>query len=125
MLPRILIADDSPQIRTIVRKCLEAMPGWKVCAEAVNGQEAIEKAKQVHPNFIVLDLSMPVMNGLQAAKILNDLMPAVPKIMFTSFITEQLEQQAYAAGVSKVVSKDTSIATLVDAVQSFSAADAA
>ena|ERR1700691_2064570 len=125
MLPRILIVDDSSLIRNLLRKSLESVPGWKVCAEAVNGQEAIEVAQRIHPDLIVLDLSMPVMNGLQAAKVLNQLMPAVPKIMFTSFITQHLEQEAYASGVVQVISKDDSINSLISAVQSFALKDAA
>jgi CheY-like chemotaxis protein len=125
MLPRILIADDSSLIRNLLRKSLESVPGWKVCAEAVNGVEAIELAQRIHPDLIVLDLSMPVMNGLQAAKELSKLMPAVPKIMFTSFITQHLEQEAYASGVVRVISKDDPINTLISAVKSFAARDVA
>jgi DNA-binding NarL/FixJ family response regulator len=125
MLPRILIVDDSSLVRNLLRKSLESVPGWTVCAEAVNGEEAIELAQRLHPNLIVLDLSMPVMNGLQAAKALNKLMPAVPKIMFTSFITQHLEQEAYASGVIQVISKDDSINSLISAVQSFALKDVA
>jgi DNA-binding NarL/FixJ family response regulator len=125
MVPRILIVDDSSLIRDLLRKSLESVPGWQVCAEAVNGEEAIELAQRMHPNFIVLDLSMPVMNGLQAAKALNELMPAVPKIMFTSFITQHLEQEAYACGVVRVISKDDSVNSLISAVQLLALKDVA
>ena len=118
MMPRILIVDDSLLIRNIVRDCFEAVPGWQVCGEAGNGKEGIEKAQEVHPSLIVLDLSMPVMNGLDAAKALHRLMPAVPVIMFTSFITHHLEKEALAAGVSRVMNKEEPLTNLVTAAQS-------
>ncbi|HTW59031.1 MAG TPA: response regulator transcription factor [Terriglobales bacterium] len=125
MPPRVLIVDDSPLVRSLLRKCLESEPGWQVCGEAVNGREAIERAQAVHPNFIVLDLSMPVMNGLEAARILSRLMPAVPMIIFTSFITLGLKQQALAAGVCRVIAKDGPLSDLILAVRSLMAADTA
>jgi DNA-binding NarL/FixJ family response regulator len=121
---RILIVDDSAMVRSLLRNCLESVPGCKVCGEAVNGKEAVEKAQQMRPNFIVIDLSMPVMNGLQAAKVLSKLMPAVPMVMYTSFITHNLEQEALAAGVCQVIAKE-SMATLIGAVRSFAAKEAA
>lgn len=75
-------------------------------------------AQQVHPNLIVLDLSMPVMNGLDAAKALTKLMPLVPLVMFTSFKTSNLEHDALAAGVRKVIVKSGPLADLVVCVRS-------
>jgi DNA-binding NarL/FixJ family response regulator len=116
MPTRILIVDDSQVVRTLLRRCLETVPGWQVCGEACNGREGIEKAQQIKPNFIVLDLSMPVMNGLEAARVLNKIMPAVPMVLFTSFITHHLEEEALAAGVRRVIAKDKSLADLISAV---------
>ena len=65
-----------------------------VCGEAENGKEAIEKAQQLRPELIVLDLSMPVMNGLEAARILRRLMPSVPLIMYSAFGDKLIERQA-------------------------------
>ncbi len=118
MPPRILIVDDSSLVRNLLRTCFEAQPGWQVSGEAGNGQEGISKAQQVHPNLIVLDLSMPVMNGIDAAKTLTRLMPSVPLIMFTSFMTTNLEQEARAAGIRKVVVKSGPLAELVGCVRS-------
>jgi DNA-binding NarL/FixJ family response regulator len=67
MPARILIADDDPSIRSLLRRLLEKEPNWQVCAEASNGVEAIEKVKRIDPDLVVMDLSMPVMTGLQAA----------------------------------------------------------
>jgi DNA-binding NarL/FixJ family response regulator len=118
MQPRILIVDDSSLVRNLLRTCFEAQSGWEVSGEACNGQEAIAMAQQVHPNLIVLDLSMPVMNGLDAAKALTKLMPLVPLVMFTSFKTSNLEHDALAAGVRKVIVKSGPLADLVVCVRS-------
>jgi two-component system, NarL family, vancomycin resistance associated response regulator VraR len=78
---------------------------FEVCGEAENGKEAIAKARELHPDLIVLDLSMPVMNGLDAARELKRLMPDVPIIMFTSYCDSSTEQQIRLVGISEVVSK--------------------
>lgn len=124
MVLRILIVDDSPLIRTLTRNCLQSIAGWSVCGEAGNGKEAIEKAERMHPDLIVLDLSMPVMNGMQAAQALHKIMPSVPLIMFTSFITQNLEQEALAAGIGRVVGKE-STDNLIGAVRSLAVKQAA
>jgi DNA-binding NarL/FixJ family response regulator len=118
MPPRILIVDDSPLIRRLVRTCIETQVGWRVCAEAENGREAIQLAQQCHPNLIVMDLSMPVMNGLEAAKVLRKLMPSVPLIMFTFFSTCNLERQALEAGYRKVILKTERLEELVSSIRS-------
>jgi len=126
MPPRILIVDDSALIRGILRQIFELEPGWQVSGEAGNGKEGIERAQQVHPNFIILDISMPVMNGLEAAKALTQLMPSVPLIMFTSFMTARLESECQAVGVKRVFVKGGPLADLIGCVRSLVAeADAA
>jgi DNA-binding NarL/FixJ family response regulator len=124
MALRILIVDDSSQVRGVMRKVFEAEPGWLVCGEASNGKEGVEMAERVHPNLIILDLSMPVMNGLEAAKILNHSMPTVPLIMFTSFQTPILEREALEAGISKLILKSGPLGELMNCVRVF-AKDAA
>jgi DNA-binding NarL/FixJ family response regulator len=118
MPSRILIVDDSPLVRNLLRHCFESEAGWQICGEASNGKEAIEKAQAIRPDLVVLDLSMPVMNGLEAAKVLSKLMPSVPLIMFTSFSTSYLEQEAMAAGISRVIVKAGPLAELVTCVRS-------
>ena len=125
MPSRILIVDDSAAVRKLIRRCLESTPGWQVCGEAANGKDAVEKAEEIQPNLVVLDLSMPVMNGLEVARILKKLMPEVPLIMFTSFITHRLKQEALAAGISKVIMKEGPLVDLVSAVRSLITKDAA
>lgn len=118
MPPRILIVDDSSLIRNLLRNCFEAEPGWLVCGEAVNGKEAIEAAERIHPNLIVLDLSMPIMNGFEAAKVLSKEMPSVPLVMFTSFMTGNLEREAFASGIRRVIVKSGPLTELVGCVRS-------
>jgi two-component system, NarL family, nitrate/nitrite response regulator NarL len=113
----ILIVDDSALIRRMIRERLEQEGGWEVSGEAANGREAIEKAEQLKPDLVVLDLSMPVMNGLDAARELHRLLPSLPLVMFTNFNMPQLTKEALSAGVSAVVSK-SELADLVARIQS-------
>ena len=77
----ILIADDSQTIRSVLRTFLESREGFEVCGEAVDGVDAIEKAKELRPDLIILDLAMPRMNGAAAASVLKRMMPKVPIIL--------------------------------------------
>jgi DNA-binding NarL/FixJ family response regulator len=100
----VLIADDNPYIRRAMRKLVETV-GFDVCGEAENGALAVEKADQLQPDLVLLDLSMPVMNGLQAAPLLRKKLPVAPILLFTLYSDSSLEQAALAAGVTSVVSK--------------------
>ncbi len=113
----VLIVDDSAVVRKRLRELLEEQSGWEVCGEAANGREGIEKAQQLKPDVIVLDLSMPVMNGLEAAQELTRLLPSVPLVMCTSFETTQLKRRALSAGVRTIVSKSESFEGLVSSIQ--------
>jgi DNA-binding NarL/FixJ family response regulator len=117
MPKRILIVDDSAIIRKTLRETLERQDGWEVCGEAANGREGIEKALRLKPDVIVLDLAMPVMNGLDAARELTRLVPWVPLLMFTNFETPRLKQEALSAGVSTLVSKSESVGVLISGLQ--------
>src|SRR5580700_4219023 len=108
---RVMVVDDNALIREIVRTRFEAH-GFAVC-DAVDGAEAIKQAKTEAPDLIILDLSMPVMNGLEAARALKILLPQVPLVMFTNTTVATMEREARAAGISAVVSKSESTDTLV------------
>ncbi|HEY1261918.1 MAG TPA: response regulator transcription factor [Terriglobales bacterium] len=115
----ILVVDDNSVLRRTLRQILEQHDEWTVCGEAVDGVDAIEKAKQLHPDLVVLDLSMPRMDGLQAGKELRRLMPEVSLILFTVFgNTPQVTKEAHDSGIDTVVSKVDGIAGLVSSVQS-------
>jgi len=102
---RIVVADDNAAVRRALRGILELEGDWKVDGEAVDGRDAIEKAQKLRPDLIVLDVSMPVMSGLDAARVLRRIMPAVPLILCSLHTNDVLEQEASAAGVNAVVSK--------------------
>jgi|HubBroStandDraft_6_1064221.scaffolds.fasta_scaffold03553_13 DNA-binding NarL/FixJ family response regulator len=102
---RILIVDDHAPVRLALRHVIESVPEFEVCGEADNGRAGVERALLLKPDLIILDLSMPAMNGPEAAKKLNELMPLLPILMYTSFTSSNLEAEAFAAGVSRVASK--------------------
>jgi YesN/AraC family two-component response regulator len=85
-LPKsVLIADDHELIRQMLGRMFELEEGYRLCAQATNGQEAIDLALEHRPELIILDFSMPVLNGLEAARELKKLLPGVPIILFTQF----------------------------------------
>jgi DNA-binding NarL/FixJ family response regulator len=106
----ILIVDDSALIRRSVRSCIEQNSDWKVCGEAENGEVAIEKVKQLNPDVVILDLQMPVMNGLEAAKHIASIAPSVSMVMLTLHNCEQLFKEAQAVGIRDVVPKSGRVA---------------
>jgi CheY-like chemotaxis protein len=87
MAKRILVADDSPLIRQMLCKLFEVEEDYDICAEAENGQQAIDLALKHRPDLIILDFAMPVLNGLEAARQLKKIMPDVPIILFTQHAT--------------------------------------
>lgn len=115
MPTRILIADDSPPVRTALRHLLESAGPWEIL-EAENGRQAIAKAQELRPTLVVLDLVMPGMDGLAAARELSKLMPEIPLVMHTMHWSPAVELEAQKVGVRKVVSKsDANV--LIAAVQ--------
>jgi len=111
---RIVLADDNAAVRRALRGILELEGDWKVDGEAVDGRDAIEKAKKLRPDLIVLDVSMPVMSGLDAARVLRHIMPTVPLILCSLHTNDVLEKEASAAGVNAVVSKAQNMQVLVN-----------
>jgi CheY-like chemotaxis protein len=114
MAKTILIVDDNAYVREAVCELFKREEDFTVCGEATNGREAIAKALELHPDLVVLDHSMPVMNGLDAARELKRLMPTVPLIMYTAFGDVLGEQQARLVGISELVSKSQPAAILVN-----------
>lgn len=105
---RILIADDDPSIRRLLRRILEEHPGWQVCGEAANGQDAIMKTEQLAPDVAVIDLAMPQMNGLQAARELFKAFPLLRMLLLTvQEVSPELAREARSVGFRGAVSKST------------------
>lgn len=115
MAIRILIVDDHSVIRRLLRALLETRADWKVCGEAENGREAVTKAAELQPDLIILDLAMPVMDGLKAAREISKVMPAAAILMLTNHSSPELELAAKKSGVREVVSKESSDEQLLDA----------
>src|ERR1700691_2292556 len=91
---RILLADDHQVVRSGVRSLLEGHADWKICGEAGNGREAVAKAVELKPDLVILDLSMPLMNGFEAAKELRKVAPATRIIVFSMHNSRQICEQA-------------------------------
>lgn len=122
MANSILIVDDSPDIRRALRRLFDSKSSLRVCGEAIDGRDGIEKAQQLKPDAIVLDMSMPGMDGLETAKILTRVVPSTALIMFSNFAGDQfLKREVLSAGIKQVVSKPDSKG-LVEAVEAALAA---
>src|ERR1700719_1250137 len=114
---RILVIDDGDSVRHIIRIFLER-GGFEVCGEDADGVEAIEQAKKLKPDLIVLDLAMPRMNGAEAASILTQTMPSVPIILLTLYMNVLGPSFASAIGVKAVIDKTDGMDKLVACVRS-------
>jgi two-component system nitrate/nitrite response regulator NarL len=112
----ILIVDDNAVIRRSLRAIFEN-EGWEVCGEAGNGQEGITKAQELHPDLVVLDISMPVMNGMEAAPQLRRILPGVPIVIFSVYADAIPEADVAAAGITAVVPKADNVRSLVRIVK--------
>ena len=114
---RILVIDDGDSVRDVIRIFLE-QAGFEVCGEAADGVEAIEQAKKLKPDLIVLDLAMPRRNGAEAATILNKTMPDVPIVLITLYQNVLGNALASAVGVKAIVDKTESMGQLVECIRS-------
>jgi len=106
----VLIVGDSALIRHALRRSIEQTRDWQVCGEAENGKVAVEKVEQLHPDVVILDLQVSVMDGLEAAGQINLLAPHTAMLMFTMRNCEQLLKYAPAAGIGDVLSKSDGLA---------------
>jgi CheY-like chemotaxis protein len=105
MPKRVLIADDDADLRRVIRWLLESRTTFEVCGEAVNGVDAIEKARTLRPDLILLDYSMPEMNGIETGAVLRAMLPEVPVILFTGQNTGAIKSAALSVGIRAVVPK--------------------
>jgi CheY-like chemotaxis protein len=115
---RILIVDDLPELRKLIGAFLEEELGFRVCGEATDGLDAIEKAKDLTPDLIILDLSMPRMNGLEAAPRLKKILPKTPIILFTEHEALMQGLDPREMWVDAVVPKDRGMSSLGERVAS-------
>lgn len=105
MTARILIADDSPVVRQCLGRLLSSRPGWEVCGEAIDGKDAVSKARELAPDVVVLDFMMPGKNGIQAACEIGKLLPRTPILLCSVYLSPELVDLARAAGIAGTLSK--------------------
>jgi len=105
MAVRILVVDDADVTRRIVRAMVRQSPGLSVCGEAEDGATGVQKFDSLKPDVVVLDLSLPDITGLEAARLMTSADPKVPLILFTILQTEGLEDAAKQAGIRAIVPK--------------------
>jgi CheY-like chemotaxis protein len=108
-----LVVEDNAAIRQMLVSAFLANGAFQGCAEAENGKEGVEVAKKIDPDIITLDLSMPVMNGMEAASQLRKLFPKTPIILFTLYGDGLSQSDAAKAGVTRVLSKSTPLPMLI------------
>jgi CheY-like chemotaxis protein len=104
MAHRVFVIDDNPAVRTGIRRLLE-ISGFEICAEASDGLDAVGRAPEINPDLIILDLSMPRMNGLDAARKLHDIHPNVPILLNTAHASVIRSGANLPEGITAVVDK--------------------
>lgn len=120
MAIRILIVDDHPVVRRGLRTLLEVREEWEVIDEAADGLEAVEKAYRLNPDVILLDISMPKMNGLEACRLIRKTQPASEILIVTQHDSPQMMREALEAGAWGYVVKSNAGRDLLAAVQAAS-----
>jgi DNA-binding NarL/FixJ family response regulator len=114
---RILIADDHDIIRRGVKALLLSHQGWEVCAEAATGRDAVAKAEEHRPDIVVMDLSMPELNGLEAARRIRKILPKTEILVLSLHFTDQLVREIVDAGVRGYILKSDTDRDLLSAVE--------
>lgn len=121
---RVLLVDDHEVMRKGLKTLLNAQPQWSVCAEAANGQEAVDLALKLQPDLIVLDITMPVMNGLQAAAKIRKISPATKIVVLSTHDSPQVKRAALDAGAHAFVTKSETGDQLIKVIESLFVAGA-
>jgi DNA-binding NarL/FixJ family response regulator len=118
---RILVADDHELVRRGIRGLLRGRRGWRVIAEAANGREALEKANKLKPDVVIVDVSMPELDGLQATRQIRETTPNTEVVVLTMHESDQMVRRVLEAGARAYVLKSDLAAHLVNAVEDVSA----
>jgi DNA-binding NarL/FixJ family response regulator len=114
---RILIADDHAQIRKVVRAVLENDPRYEICGEVIDGGAAVEATIRLKPDVVVLNVNMPVLNGLEAAREIKSKAPKTVIVILSSHADQEFIRQAELAGAQAYVSKSRAEDDLIKAVE--------
>ena len=115
-MPKVLVVDDHAVIRRGVQGILHAFPEWELCGEADNGEEAVRLAERLHPEIVIMDVSMPGLNGLEATRILRDILPETKVLLLTLHSSSELVRSAFRAGARGYVLKSDAEQELVRAL---------
>lgn len=107
---RILIVDDHEVMRGGLRSLLGSPPEWEVCGEAVDGVEAVEKAKELKPDVVVLDINMPILNGLEAIRLIRKEVPQTQVVILSRYEAAEMRAKALEAGAREYVPKSQNLA---------------
>lgn len=114
---RILIADDHEVVRQGIRTILAARPDWEICGEALNGQQAVNLAGELRPDAIIMDITMPVMSGLEAARQLTKHKNSAPILIFTMHESSSLADSVQETGARGFVFKSRAVRDLIQALE--------
>jgi len=114
---RIMIADDHDLVLRGLKTLLETHPGWKVCAEARNGREAVAMAENVKPDIAIMDVSMPDLNGIEAVRRIKKVSPSTEMLVLSMHQTDQLIREIIEAGAKGYIVKSDSDRSLIAAVE--------
>jgi len=116
-MARILIADDNKRFRTFLRTLLERHDGWSVCGVAKNGDEAVQKAIELKPDLILLDIEMPKLDGLRACRLIRKKVPRSEILILTVYQSLELARIAAESGAWGYVSKNSISRDLIPAIE--------
>ncbi len=114
---RILLADDHEIVRRGLRPFIESEWGWEVCGEAADGKKAVELAAELHPDVVVMDVSMPLLGGVEATRQIKRDSPQTQVLIFTGQESESLVHQLFSAGARAFVLKNEAAAQLIPAIK--------
>ena len=117
MAKRILIVDDGEEVRQVLRAIIESRTSYEICGEAGNGLEGVEQALRLKPDLVLLDVAMPMLNGVEVASVLAGSVPNLPVVLYTMYNEMLGLSLASAVGARAVVSKADGITKLLECVQ--------
>jgi len=115
-MARILLADDHELIRKGLRALIEVNKNWTICGEAGNGQEAVDRVVELKPDLVILDVTMPILNGLQAARLIRERVPGTKILILSMHDSLQLANEAFRLGADAYLVKSGPQAQLLDTI---------